>query len=93
MAGWNMQGSNLRSTMPMREARSFKMANGKYEGSSFGLIARIDPGYILWLRTNGYGKAKEAAIVLGPFAEAVAAELTEIATNSLRNFKLDEMPF
>lgn len=93
MVGWSTQGSNLHSTMRMPEARAFKMANGQYANCPLGFVVQSDPGFILWLRTNGYGRAKEAAVVLGPMAEKVAKQLTELAENPLGDYTMDDMPF
>ncbi len=93
MAGWTMQGSSLKSSMRMPEARAFKMESGKYAGCPLGFIVNTDPGFVLWLRTNGYGRAKEAAAALGPMAEKVAQQLTDLSENALGDFQMDEMPF
>lgn len=96
MVGWKQPGSEIdpnSSPMNMPKARNYIMSSGKYEGCPLGFVVNTDPGFILWLRTSGYGSAKQAAIRLGPMAEKVVAELTETAENSLGDFKMDDMPF
>lgn len=94
MLGWKTAGADpATSSMSMPQARKTTVASGKYKGEPLGLLVNHDPGYVLWLSTNGYGTAKQAAIRLVPYAHKVIEELTQTSENSLGGWTLDELPY
>lgn len=67
---------------------NFIFKGGKHSGKSYGLIRKIDPGYILWCEQNAPGmlkeKNKQKAKTVKPTIKKEPSEEGEYKKNSLK---------
>jgi len=60
---------------------SFIFKGGKHSGKSYGLIKKIDPGYILWCEENAPGMLKDKKSKPEPKPAGPRIEPPEVSEN------------